>query len=108
MTRSRVYRDGRLEAEDFDPSRLAANLADPATIVWLDLAEPSQDDLAGIAGLLGLHELAVEDAVQQHERPKLSHYPGHSLIIAYAVGTKDSGELMAHELAIFLTKQTIV
>ena len=41
MTRSRVYRDGRLETEDFAPDRLAAELADPDTIVWLDMAEPS-------------------------------------------------------------------
>jgi magnesium transporter len=108
MTRSRVYRDGRLESENFAPDQLAANLADPGTTVWLDLAAPSKDDLAEISRLLGLHELAVEDAVQQHERPKLSHYPGHGLIIAYAVETDESGALRAHELAIFIAKQTLV
>jgi magnesium transporter len=108
MTRSRVYRNGRLESENFAPGQLAANLADPDTIVWLDLAAPSHADLAEISTLLGLHELAVEDAVQQHERPKLSHYPGHALIVAYSVGTDESGALDAYELAVFLAPRTLV
>jgi magnesium transporter len=108
MTRSRVYRDGRLESEDFPPGRLAANLADPGTVVWVDLAAPGQDDLAQLTEALKLHPLAVEDAVQQHQRPKLSHYPGHGLLICYAVEADDSGELVAHELAVILAKQTVV
>lgn len=108
MTRSRVYRDGRLESENFAPDQLAANLADPGTIVWVDMAAPTKEDLAELTGYLGLHELAVEDAVQMHQRPKFSHYPGHGLVIAYAVGTDDSGALHAHELAIILAKQTVV
>ncbi|MBP2329993.1 magnesium transporter [Kibdelosporangium banguiense] len=108
MTRSRVYRHGRLESENFAPEQLADNLADPDTTVWLDLAAPGKQDLAEISRLLGLHEIAVEDATQQHERPKLSHYPGHALIIAYAVETLESGELRAFELAVFIAKQTLV
>jgi magnesium transporter len=108
MTRSRVYRDGKLESENFAPEQLAANLADPGTIVWLDLTAPSAEDLAEISRLLGLHELAVKDATQQHQRPKLSHYPGHSLIVAYAVAADESGALKSYELAVFIAKQTLV
>ncbi|ONI74797.1 magnesium transporter [Actinosynnema sp. ALI-1.44] len=103
-----MYRDGRLEAENFPPDRLAANLADPSTVVWVDLAAPSEDDLAELSESLGLHPLAVEDAVQQHQRPKLSRYPGHALVICYAVETNGDGELTAHELAVIVTKQTLV
>jgi magnesium transporter len=108
MTRSRVYRDGTLEAENFPPDRLAANLADPGTVVWLDLVAPSTDDLAQLTESLGLHPLAVQDSVQQHQRPKLSRYPGHALLICYAVEADDTGALTAHELAVIVTKQTLV
>jgi magnesium transporter len=108
MTRSRVYRDGRLESENFPPDQLAANLADPDTIVWLDLAAPGEDDLAEISRQLGLHELAVEDAVQQHQRPKLDHYPGHALLVAYAAEVTKDGGFVAHELAIFVARQTLI
>nr|CEL22583.1 Magnesium and cobalt transport protein CorA [Kibdelosporangium sp. MJ126-NF4]CTQ89725.1 Magnesium and cobalt transport protein CorA [Kibdelosporangium sp. MJ126-NF4] len=103
-----MYRDGRLEAENFPSDQLAANLDDPATIVWVDLAAPDKDDIAALADQLGLHPLAVDDAIQQHQRPKISRYPGHALVICYAVETDDSGTLTTHELAVILAKQTVV
>src|SRR3954453_10789618 len=44
--------------------------------VWIGLHEPSESQLADIAREFGLHELAVEDAVKAHQRPKLEHYEG--------------------------------
>lgn len=42
--------------------------------VWLGLHEPELAELEAIATTFGLHELAVEDAVNAHQRPKLEHY----------------------------------
>jgi magnesium transporter len=42
--------------------------------VWLGLHEPTDREFAGIAELFGLHPLAVEDAVEAHQRPKLERY----------------------------------
>ncbi|MDR3082544.1 MAG: magnesium/cobalt transporter CorA [Streptomyces sp.] len=42
--------------------------------VWLGLHEPTQQEFAGIAELFDLHPLAVEDAVEAHQRPKLERY----------------------------------
>ncbi|MEV6837306.1 magnesium/cobalt transporter CorA [Streptomyces sp. NPDC051133] len=42
--------------------------------VWLGLHEPTDTEFAGIAELFDLHPLAVEDAVEAHQRPKLEHY----------------------------------
>ncbi|MFS4093516.1 magnesium/cobalt transporter CorA [Streptomyces sp. AF1A] len=42
--------------------------------VWLGLHEPTDQEFAGIAELFDLHPLAVEDAVEAHQRPKLEHY----------------------------------
>jgi magnesium transporter len=42
--------------------------------VWIGLHEPDQEQIQGIAEIYGLHELAVEDAVQAHQRPKLERY----------------------------------
>jgi magnesium transporter len=109
MTRSRVYRDGKIEAENFPPEDLAAHLDDPDTVVWLDLAQPSEQDLAELSGKLGLHALAIKDAVQKHQRPKLNHYQHHGLLITYATeATAKTGTLHAHELAIFITKRAII
>ncbi|WP_055491717.1 magnesium and cobalt transport protein CorA [Streptomyces sp. TP-A0356] len=42
--------------------------------VWLGLHEPTDREFAGVAELFDLHPLAVEDAVEAHQRPKLERY----------------------------------
>jgi magnesium transporter len=42
--------------------------------VWIGLHEPDAEQITGIAETFGLHELAVEDAVHAHNRPKLERY----------------------------------
>ncbi|MEW2513043.1 magnesium and cobalt transport protein CorA [Streptomyces sp. NPDC046870] len=42
--------------------------------VWLGLHEPTDREFTGIAELFDLHPLAVEDAIEAHQRPKLEHY----------------------------------
>ncbi|MEU1461480.1 magnesium/cobalt transporter CorA [Streptomyces sp. NPDC005727] len=42
--------------------------------VWLGLHEPTDDEFADVARLFDLHPLAVEDAVEAHQRPKLERY----------------------------------
>ncbi|MBY8342733.1 magnesium and cobalt transport protein CorA [Streptomyces spinosirectus] len=42
--------------------------------VWLGLHEPTDQEFAGIAELFDLHPLAVEDAIEAHQRPKLERY----------------------------------
>jgi len=42
--------------------------------VWIGLHEPDEEQIKGIAEIFELHELAVEDAVHAHQRPKLERY----------------------------------
>ncbi|MFJ6868545.1 magnesium/cobalt transporter CorA [Streptomyces termitum] len=42
--------------------------------VWIGLHEPDEKELAALAEPLGLHPLAVEDAVHAHQRPKVEAY----------------------------------
>ena len=50
--------------------------------VWLGLHEPTEQEFAGIAQLFDLHPLAVEDAVDAHQRPKLERY-GETLFAVF-------------------------
>ncbi|WP_406167548.1 magnesium/cobalt transporter CorA [Streptomyces sp. NBC_00996] len=50
--------------------------------VWLGLHEPTDREFAGIAELFDLHPLAVEDAVEAHQRPKLERY-GETLFAVF-------------------------
>jgi magnesium transporter len=42
--------------------------------VWLGLYEPGEAELADIANTFELHELAVEDALKEFQRPKIERY----------------------------------
>ncbi len=50
-------------------------LAAPNTIVWLDIQNPTDADVALLAEEFGFHPLAIEDATRSHERPKVDAYP---------------------------------
>src|SRR5436189_116232 len=85
----------------------------PTMAMWrkrLDMCGPSAADLASIAEELGLHELAVEDAVEDHhQRPKLDHYDTHAFLTTYAAQVDtDTGTLTLAELAVFITDQALV
>ncbi len=109
MPRTRLYRNGVVEAEGFPVADVSDHLADPSATVWFDLCTPTVEDLAAISEELGLHPLAVEDAVHEHQRPKLDRYASHLFVTAYAV-TLDTttGELDTCEVAAFVTDRALV
>ena len=66
---TRAYRAGVLVVEDFPVADVSDFLEEPDTIVWVDLVGPSKEELLDLAEELGLHELAVEDAVGGNSGP---------------------------------------
>jgi magnesium transporter len=109
MRHTRLYRDGVLEAKDFPAAQISDYLQQPDTVVWLDLCEPDQQDLAVISQEFGLHPLAVEDAIQEHERPKLDRYQDHAFLTAYAVSLdRATGRLQKSDLAAFITPRALI
>lgn len=53
---------------------LAAALDDPQNLIWLDIQDPSDADVALLREQFGFHPLAIEDATRAHERPKVNAY----------------------------------
>jgi len=70
-----VYADGtRLPGRWTHERALAEVRERDDAFVWIGLHEPDEEQITGIAEVFGLHELAVEDAVHAHQRPKLERY----------------------------------
>lgn len=71
-----VYRDGRRLSTEVTPGAALRRVreGDGREFVWIGLHEPSEAEFADIAEEFGLHPLAVEDAVQAHQRPKMERY----------------------------------
>src|SRR5579859_7862793 len=109
MPRTRLYRNGVLEAEGFPIADVSEYVCQKDATVWFDLCRPTEEDLASISEELGLHPLAVEDAVHEHQRPKLDRYDSHLFVTAYAVRLEtETGELTSSEIAAFVTHNALV
>ncbi|GHH73931.1 magnesium transporter CorA [Streptomyces sulfonofaciens] len=63
--------------------------------VWLGLHEPSQEEFKDVAELFGLHPLAVEDAVDAHQRPKVEQYGDFLFAVFKTVCYVEHAELTA-------------
>ena len=109
MTRTRCYRDGSLVAEGFPVADVSNYLADPANTVWFDLCTPDSAELESIREELGLHQLAVEDALQPGQRPKIDHYPEHLFLVAYSTQLDPTtARLRTAEVSAFITEHALV
>jgi magnesium transporter len=109
MPRTRLYCDGVLAAEGFPIAEISDYLAEENSFVWFDLCRPTETDLAAISEELGLHPLAVEDAMQEHQRPKVDRYASHLFVTAYAVMLDaTTGQLDTSEVAAFVTARALV
>jgi magnesium transporter len=106
---TRVYRKGVLEAADFPVANVSEYLQDSDTVVWVDLLGPSKEQLDELAGELGLHELAVEDALGPHQRPKLDRYATHLFLSCQAVGVDtERGSLNETEVDAFINERWLI
>jgi magnesium transporter len=83
--------------------------------VWIGLHEPDAEQIEGIAETFGLHELAVEDAVHAHQRPKLERYDNTLFMVFKTVRyvTNESPDtaneiVESGEIMVFLGKDFVI
>jgi magnesium transporter len=93
--RTRLWRSGTLEEENFSSERISDYLAEDGCLVWVDVCDPDHQDLLHLAGELNLHPAAVEDAVAHHERAKATRYSTHTFLTAYAASLRTNEPSLA-------------
>ena len=107
-TQTRAYREGRLVAHGFPLADVSDHLERDCT-VWVDFTDPTAADFAQLEDELDLHELAVEDALNAGQRPKIDHYRGHLFAALYDVDLDaGSGVLTTSEVKAFVTPHALV
>ena len=74
-----AYRDGK-RLQDVTVEDISEVLKEPDTFVWLGLWQPEDAYMRSIQEEFGLHDLAIEDALTAHQRPKIEQY-GEPLFI---------------------------
>lgn len=92
---------------DITIEEISDALAEPTGFVWVGLHEPSADLLDKLQEEFGLHDLAVEDAHNAHQRPKIEAY-GDSLFIALHTAQLVNGIIQFGETHVFLGPRYLV
>ncbi|WP_224760742.1 magnesium transporter CorA family protein [Salinibacterium sp. ZJ450] len=106
---TRLYRHGALESRDFPMADVSDLVLGEGVAVWADFISPTAEDLAQIEEELGLHHLAIEDAVHEYQRPKLDRYDTHLFLAAYsATLDPETGELQESEVKAFITPHALI
>jgi magnesium transporter len=82
-------------------------ISQPGRFVWIGLLEPSEALLLEVQAQFGLHDLAVEDALKAHQRPKLEFY-GDSLFMVLHTVRREKGKPEFGETYLFAGRGYVV
>ncbi|MGH7389959.1 MAG: magnesium/cobalt transporter CorA [Candidatus Rokuibacteriota bacterium] len=108
VVNSAAYAGGRKVA-DVAVEDISEALEQPDVFVWIGLHEPDGPLLRRVQAEFGLHDLAVEDALRAHQRPKLERY-GDSLFVVLRTAVIDGGDrrVTLGETHIFVGERYVV
>ncbi|KQT94630.1 magnesium transporter CorA [Marmoricola sp. Leaf446] len=107
-----LYRDGKrveLGCEQGDLTAVRGSVSEPQDFTWVGLHDPTGEELARVAELYGLHELAVEDALSAHQRPKVERYADSMFVVLKTLWYVDAQDAVeTGEISLFVGPGFIV
>jgi len=104
-----LYQNGLRKEGPSDISDLVELARRDGGFVWLGLSEPTQSEFDMVVGELNFHPLAVEDAINAKQRPKLEDYDGLTFFVLKTVFFNQSEqEISTGELMCFIADHFIV
>ena len=101
-----AYANGR-KVGDVEIDDISEILKFPGQFVWIGVHEPDAALLRKLQEEFALHDLAVEDALAAHQRPKLEEY-GDSLFVVLRTAHMEGGEVAFGETHVFLGPRYVV
>ncbi len=69
-----IYVEGRRTSDPSSLDQTFEEMSDRRGMAWIGLYRPDEPELREIEAEFGLHPLALEDALNGHQRPKLDRY----------------------------------
>lgn len=82
-------------------------LRQSAGVTWVDLHGPTQEGVRLLSEVFQFHPLAIEDATNQRQRPKIEEYDGYLFAIMNPV-TFEHDEVQFTELDVFFSANYVV
>ncbi len=104
-----LYQDGRRVEAGKDISDLVDRARSEGGFVWLGMAEPTRAEFDMVVGELNFHPLAVDDAINANQRPKIEDYEGLTFFVLKTVFfDAHVQEITTGELLCFIAEHFIV
>ena len=104
-----VYEGGARREGDLSLDEAGSAAREDGAFVWLGLLEPSAEEFESIAREFDLHELAVEDAIKAHQRPKVELYGDTLFVVVKTTRYVDSEEVIEiGELMLFVHRGFLI
>jgi magnesium transporter len=104
-----VYESGQRREGELPLEQAGRAARGGDSFVWLGVVEPSAEEFQAIAEEFDLHELAVEDAVKAHQRPKVELYGETLLVVVKSARYVDTDEVIeVGELLLFVNPAFII
>jgi magnesium transporter len=104
-----IYVDGRRAVEPRSLRETYEALREEHGVAWIGLYRPTEEEFASVAGEFGLHELAVEDALEAHQRPKIERYGDTLFVVLRPARYVDAPEEVEFgEIHVFLGEDFVV
>lgn len=101
-----AYQEGR-KLGNITIEEISDFVCQPECFVWVALQDAEPEELAKMQEEFGLHELAIEDALNGHQRPKIEEY-GDSLFCVLHTVELAQAQLKLGEVEIFVGKNYIL
>ncbi|MEW5967049.1 MAG: magnesium and cobalt transport protein CorA [Pseudomonadota bacterium] len=80
-----LFRDDAPQGESIAFDDISEHVGQPGRFLWVELKSPDSHTITRLGEELGLHALALEDAISTHQRPKLEEYDQHVFIAVRTV-----------------------
>ncbi len=102
----RTTGDEILDPMPFD--EISEVIADPTSLLWVDVVDPTREELALLREEFGFHPLALEDVAKEGQRPKLEYYGETAFVVFYRLSRDAEGEVHADQIGLFVGRNYLV
>jgi magnesium transporter len=84
------YREGRPSHEAVDLDDISGLLGDDRAFLWLDVTDPTDEDLQILQRAFALHPLTIEDVQHRHQRPKVELFRDYAFMVLRALDLSET------------------
>ncbi|MBP6217406.1 MAG: magnesium/cobalt transporter CorA [Oligoflexales bacterium] len=101
------YKNG-YKLHDLSVHQISEALKDPDCFVWVAIKDTDKEEITKISQEFNIHHLALEDAINGNQRPKIEEYSDSLFVVLHTVDFDHNKNLHVGEVDIFVGKNYIL